>query len=106
MDHRSQLRPIERRILRLEDEGRDAAEIAERFRRTPEFVNRVSALAHLDRAGAVGTRVAETLRPIERRVLQWRAAGVGYAEIALKFKRSPAFVERVERLAKYKLTRV
>ena len=47
----------------------------------------------------------DVLRPLERRVLRWRDNGVQPAEIAPRFKRGPAFMEQVERLAEYKLAR-
>lgn len=43
------------------------------------------------------------LRPIERRVLRWRADGVGHDDIGAKFRRSGDFVRRVEGFARYKL---
>src|SRR5687768_14603977 len=43
--------------------------------------------------------VTNQLRPVERRVLGWAAAGVDDAEIARRFKRSPAWVAQVRRLA-------
>jgi hypothetical protein len=45
------------------------------------------------------------LRPLERRILAWREAGAGYAEIGARFRRSPQFVRRVEDLARAKLAR-
>jgi hypothetical protein len=42
----SPLRPLERRILRWREDGADSAQIASRFRRSPEFVERVEGLAH------------------------------------------------------------
>lgn len=39
------LRPLERRILRWRDSGADYAELAPRFRRSPEFLQRVEVMA-------------------------------------------------------------
>ena len=70
-----QLRPIERTIRRLRQEGGDRA----------------------------GSR--STLRPIERCVLNARQSGSGYPEIAARLRRSPNFVSRVEEFANLKLDR-
>jgi hypothetical protein len=43
------------------------------------------------------------LRPLERRLLWWREQGVGYEELSSRFRRSPEFLARVERYARYKL---
>ena len=87
-------------MLRLVDEGIDEAEIARRFRRSPEFVARVLSYTGLPRGGSVTS--ADPLRPLERRILKWRSAGAAPAEIAPRFRRSPGHIERVERLASYK----
>jgi DNA-binding CsgD family transcriptional regulator len=99
------LRPIERRVVRLIDEGVSEVEIARRFRRSPDMIRRVAALAGLPRSDASPLRQGEVLRPLERRVLRWREAGAPYDEIGPRFRRSPAFVQRVEGLAHYKLGR-
>jgi len=39
------LRPLERRILRWRESGADYADLAPRFRRSPEFLQRVEVLA-------------------------------------------------------------
>ena len=39
------LRPLERRILRWRESGAEYTELAPRFRRSPEFLQRVEALA-------------------------------------------------------------
>ena len=98
----SRLRPLERRVLRMDRGGMSRAEIARRFRRSPGFIGRVVSMAELPRptasAGSAGD--AAELRPLERRILRWRDAGVGYAEIASRFRRSPEFIRRVEGYAR------
>jgi DNA-binding CsgD family transcriptional regulator len=95
------LRPLERRVLRLVRDGVDDTEIARRFRHSPEFVKRVIVYAGMPRAGA--TPEAGALRPVERRILKWRAGGTDHAEIARRFRRSSGHIERIEQLATYKL---
>lgn len=103
MTSRPALRPLERLVLRLVDEGVDDVEIARRFRRSPEMIRRITAMALLPRTA--GSRVApdDGLRPLERRLLRWRHYGATYTEIGARFRRSPAFVARVEAFARYKL---
>jgi hypothetical protein len=109
------LRPIERRVRRWVDSGVGDAEIARRFRRSTGWVARVRMLAELDRAvtepsaqAAAANRATATatdgrLRPLERRLLRWRDQGVDYDELSSRFRRSPEFLARVERYARYKL---
>jgi hypothetical protein len=97
------LRPLERCVLRLVDNGVDEAEVARRLRRRPEFVGRVIAYTRIPRAGVASQ--AEELRPVERRILKWRANGADHAEIGRRFRRSPGHIERIEQLAAYKLAR-
>jgi DNA-binding CsgD family transcriptional regulator len=92
---------IERRMHRLAQEGVDTEEIAQRFRRSPGFVERVLALAHVPRRGG-GRRPAGGLRPLERRVLKWRDGGASVTDIAPRFHRQPRTIEQIERLARYK----
>lgn len=103
-DAREHLRPIERTVLRLIDEGRDDADIAWRLRRSPGYVQRTSALARLPRTAA-GDEEQEPwgLRPIERVVLRARENDVGEPELAARLRRSPAYVQRVGAFADYKL---
>src|SRR2546423_6747944 len=102
MSQRQALRPLERRIVRLLEEGIDEAEIADRFRRSPNWVLRVAVMARMPRTQDLPLR-GDVLRPLERRVLRWRSDGAGYAEIAPRFRRSPGFIQRGEDLAHYKL---
>ena len=100
------LRPIERRVLALKEEGVPDSEIARRFRRGPRFIEQVEELAALDGRDAKRRRRRDgSLRPVERRILTLRERGVSTDELAQRFRRSPDFVARVERLARYKLRR-
>jgi DNA-binding CsgD family transcriptional regulator len=97
------LRPVERLVLRLVDQGVDDVEIARRLRRSPEMIRRITAMARLPRTARVAAVPDDGLRPLERRLLRWRHYGATYTEIGARFRRSPAFVERVEAFAHYKL---
>ncbi len=102
MVHDHRLRPLERTVLRLADQGLDDAEIGRRFHRSPEWVGRVRALANVPRPYGPRLR-GDVLRPLERRVLRWRASGADYEELSPRFRRSPDFLRRVEQLAQYRL---
>ncbi len=97
------LRPIERRILSLVEAGTDRQEIARRFKRSPEFIDRVIGLTRVPRHTTVSETVPHQLRPIERRVLRWRREGESYEGMAPRFRRSPGHLERIAGLAEYKL---
>lgn len=98
----SQLRPIERRVLRLLEQGVDLAEVGRRFGRSSDHISRVVRLARLP--GRDSIPAGGGLRPIERRILRWRAEGATHADIAGRFRRSPSSTERIEGYAHYKLT--
>ena len=98
------LRPIERRVLALKKAGVPDKEIAHRFRRGRRFMDQVEELANLDGRDAEKHHGRPgSLRPVERRILAWRDRGMPTDEIADRFRRSPDFVSRVERIARYKL---
>jgi DNA-binding CsgD family transcriptional regulator len=97
------LRPVERLVLRLVAEGVGDVEIGRRFRRSPEMIRRIATMARLPRTARPRMDSDDGLRPLERRMLRWRHHGATYAEIGARFRRSPAFVARVETLARYKL---
>jgi hypothetical protein len=100
-DHR--LRPVERCVLRLVAGGVEHTEIARRFRRRPEFVDRVIAYTQMPRLAE--QPATQALRPVERRVLKWRASGADHADIGRRFHRSADHIEQIERLAAYKQSR-
>ena len=97
------LRPVERCVLRLVANGVDHIEIARRFRRRPEFVDRVIAYAGMPRNRV--QPAGNALRPVERRILKWRASGAAHADIGRRFHRSAGHIRRIEQLATYKLAR-
>jgi DNA-binding CsgD family transcriptional regulator len=87
------LRPVERRILALRDQGVETAEIARRFKRSEDFIERVIAWTQIPRR-----KVSRHpgLSPIERRVVDLRTDGLSYEEIGQRFRRSPDHIRRVE----------
>jgi DNA-binding CsgD family transcriptional regulator len=103
VDH--ELRAIERRVRHLAEQGMSEVEIARRFRRSPGMIRRVIAMSDLPRTQRRASEPTEVLRPLERRVLQWRANGAHFPELGARFRSSPAHMERVESLARYKLSR-
>lgn len=103
MEAPSLLRPVERVVLRLIAEGVGDVEIARRLRRSPEMIGRIATMARLPRSAVARVVSTDELRPLERRLLRWRHYGATYAEIGSRFRRSPAFIHRVETFAHYKL---
>ncbi|MCU1378062.1 MAG: hypothetical protein JWN29_1045 [Acidimicrobiales bacterium] len=101
--HGVPLRPLERRVRRLSGEGVPTAEIARRFRRAPDTIERVQEMSELRQGDGSSSTQGEVLNPLERRILQWRADGFDHEEIGAKFRRSGDFVRRVEQFARHKL---
>src|SRR5215467_2731614 len=99
MDEFANLRPVERRMTRLAAEGVVPDEIGRRFNRSGEFVERVLEFANLPGRGA--SRDTDALRPLERRLLRWRDQGATPMELADRFRRGPAHIERVLTYADY-----
>jgi DNA-binding CsgD family transcriptional regulator len=98
------LRPVERLVRRLVESGVDSAEVAWRLRRSPRSVNQILEMSTRARTGVrPAVPPPQVLRPIERRILAWRAQGASYAEIAARFRRSPDFIRRVEGIARAKV---
>jgi len=93
------LRPIERRVLVMRDQGVSTEEIARRIRRSPAHVARIVDWTQIPRSGVP---VKRTPRAIEVRVLALRAGGESYEQIGQRFRRSARFVRQVEGLAHFK----
>ncbi len=96
MEH---LRPFERRVLAMRDAGTSLDDIATAFKRSTMHIERVITWSAIPRSGPASRRKS---RALERRVLALRSAGLGYEEIAPRFRASPAFIQRVEGLAHYR----
>jgi hypothetical protein len=101
VDELENLRPLERRIRRLAAAGVVPAEIGRRFRRSGDYIERV--LVFSDFPGRRAQVPRHGLRPLERRLLRWREQGASPEELADRFRRGPAHIERVLALADYKL---
>jgi hypothetical protein len=93
------LRPLERRVLALQEDGHDVDEIARRFKRSPEHVERILNWAEIPRSGP-SPRLAN--RAKERRILALRHEGEDHSDIGERFRRSPEFIRRVEGFAHYR----
>lgn len=96
MEH---LRPIERRVLEMQQEGVVIDEIASRIKKSPEFVERMIDWTDIPRSGRSDDH---HLTPLQRRVLDLRAQGETHEEIAEKFKKGEDYIRQVEGLAHFK----
>jgi len=83
----------------MTDEGLSEAEIGWRLRRSPGHVQHMLTWMELRAGRPYRPRSAGQPSPIERTVLRSRADGVSHAEIASRLRRTPGFIERVERFA-------
>lgn len=99
LPHFDSLRPMERRVLTMKDEGTPIPDIADRIKKTPEFVERVIEWTEIPRSG----RERETvLSPLQSRVLTLVAEGEDHETIARRFRKSERFIRQVEGLAHYR----
>lgn len=96
------LRPLERRVLSLREEGISTDEIGRRFGKSPEHVERILEWTEIPRHRPAPRRHAEAF---ENRVLSFRAQGESYEKIGERFDRTGEFIGRVERLAHYRQAR-
>jgi len=94
------LRPVERRVLAMQDEGVHIDEIARRIDRSPAHVERVIEWTEIPRNGPRTRRMPTA---IEQRVMDMRADGDTYVAIGARFKRSPEYIKQVEGLGHYSL---
>ena len=98
MSDTTRLRPVERRILALQESGHSVDDIAGRFNRSPEHIERVIRWTEIPRQ-AEPYKFAQAL---ETRVLALRDQGLDREEIGRRFKRSADNVRQIEALAHYR----
>ena len=92
------LRPIERRILAMQDDGHSVADIAGRFKRSPEHVQRMIEWTDIPRNG----EPYKFTEALEARVAALRAEGHDHEEIGRRFNRSADNIRQIEALAHYR----
>ena len=98
-EHFDSLRPMERRVLTMREEGTPVEEIAARLKRSPQFIERVVRWTEIPREG----RTRDTLlTPLQSRVLALSSQGEDTATIARKFKRTERFIRQVEGVAHFR----
>ena len=96
---RDHLRPLERCVLSMRDDGVSIDEIAGRLRRSSAHVERIISWTELPRSG---TPSRSSAKAFESRVLALRGSGESYERIGTRFRRSPGFIRRVEGMAHYR----
>ena len=98
------LRPLERVIVRLNEEGVSSVEIGRRIGKKPGTVERILQWIDFktDRPARTRPDNRASLRPIERVILRLRKEGENYGEIANRLGRSGAHIRRIEGYARLK----
>lgn len=96
------LRPIERRVLAMRDQGMSDDEIGVRVRKSAGRVAQIADWAALPGRGELPEERNELLTPLERRVVAMRAEGQSHEEIGEAFRRSARFIKQVEGIARFR----
>ncbi len=94
------LRPLERRVLGMLDDGVDIDEIGRRIRKSPERVERIIGWTSIPRSNPP---VRRSPSAVERRVLALLDAGETHEEVGRRFRRSADYIRQVEGFAHYRL---
>jgi DNA-binding CsgD family transcriptional regulator len=97
------LRPIERVVMRLHDEGCSLADIGKKVGKKPGTVTRILRMAEYKQDGLPDRTAGDhTLRPVERVVLKLRDQGETYSQIGNRLARSGRRIQFIEGLAEFK----
>ena len=97
-----ELRPLERVILKLVDEGASIPEIGRRIGKRPGTVRRIRTMIEYKKEIKPAPRRQRDRTPIEAVVLRLRAEGENYGTIGARLGRSGANVRRIESYAQFK----
>lgn len=96
---RDNLRPIERVILRLREQGMEAPQIGRRIGKKPGTVNRIlEMIEHKEGLDLRPAASGEGPNALERTIYRLRAQGESYGEIGNRLGRSGQNVRRIERM--------
>jgi DNA-binding CsgD family transcriptional regulator len=97
------LRPIERVVMRLHDEGCSLADIGKKVGKKPGTVTRILRMTEYKQDGLPDQSVSDhPLRPVERVVLKLREQGETYSQIGNRLARSGLRIKFIEGLAEFK----
>lgn len=97
----STMRPLERVVVRLNEDGASYHEIGRRVGKRPMTIGRILEMVELREGN--GSSTNHRLRPVERVVLRLRSEGESYGEIGNRISRSGRHVQNIERYARFKL---
>ena len=99
----ARLRPIERVVMRLHDEGCSLADIGKKVGKKPGTVTRIMRMTEYKEGGLPDQTASDhALRPVERVVLKLRNKGETYSQIGNRLARSGQRIQFIERLAEFK----
>ena len=94
------LRPLERRVLAMVDDGVEIGEISRRIRKSPKRVEQIISWTSIPRSKPPTRRFPSA---VESRVLAMLGAGETHAEVGRRFRKSVRHIRQVEGLAHFRL---
>jgi DNA-binding CsgD family transcriptional regulator len=104
VSNETDLRPIERVILRMHREGVSIPDIGKKIGKKPGTVVRIMRMVDFkDGVTQPATSNVQPLRPVERVVVKLRAEGESYGTIGNRLARSGSQVRKIEGFADLKL---
>ena len=89
---------MERRVVRMREAGDSVETVARKFRKSPDFIERVLRMIEIPRSGEARRRQPT---PLQNVVLALRAKGESHESIARRFRKSDRFIRQVEGHARF-----